>query len=111
MAAVNEYTSNPANQHPFRCHDIGVVRGVTLTARITATVLLISPRVPGDPNLYPAFETTPGQVTVDAVAGWLARQDQQARIERHTLTPTRHPSPASGPVAVSDPGHAGGRER
>ena len=50
-AAVNEFATNPANQHPSRSHDIGVVRGVTLTARITATAMLIAPRVAGDTQL------------------------------------------------------------
>ena len=83
--AVNLYATNPSNQHPSCRHDIGIVRGIALTARITFRTMIITPRVPADPALYPAWETTPGHVTTVAVATWLAGQHRQARVERNAL--------------------------
>jgi N12 class adenine-specific DNA methylase len=84
-AAVNAFSVEPANQHPSRRHDVGVFHGVTIHARITATTMLLAPRVPGDTTHLPAYETRPGNVDPDQFADWLHRQHQHARIERNAL--------------------------
>lgn len=104
-AAVNEHATSPSNQHPSRRHDIGVFRGVTITARITATTMLLAPRVPGDGTKLPMFETPPGRLDPEAFADWLARQHHDAHIERNALRAAR------AATNTANRQHAVGQER
>jgi hypothetical protein len=85
-AAVAEHFADPANQHPARRTDIGLVRGVALQARADNQGIRIFPRTNHDDALYPACEFPHGRpINIDRLEQWLAQQHQQARNDRSIL--------------------------
>jgi len=101
-AAVAEYFTDPANQHPARRTDIGLVRGVALQARADNQGIRICPRTNFDDALFPAYTHPHGKpINIDRLEQWLAHQHQQARIDRNILesgagrtTPEQRPGPS-----------------